>query len=542
MPSTNNVTDHRHVTVKRIFFKIFSNANPMRIRITAIIFAISVFNYLNINKISAQAEIDKIESIIQESFQKWDFPGMSVGIVYKGEVIYSDGIGVLEKGKGVKPDGETLYAIASNTKAFIATALTMLVKEGKVSWKDRVQKYLPAFALKDPCATEMLTIEDLLCHRAGLGTYSGDVIWYKNEAPAIDVIQKVKHISPAYEFRAGYGYSNLMFITAGEVIRTVSGLSWSQYLDEHIFKHLSMDRTITSTNLLPALENVASPHKEIEGVNIPIPWVNWDNMGAAGGIISSTDDMLKWILLQLNHGATTDDTLFSRNDQLKMWTPHNSHIVSDRASKIFKDRHFNGYGLGWGISDYSGKKIISHGGGYDGMYSRVVMVPDSELGIVILTNGMKGISTSLSYQLIDHLLNLDAVDWDDQYLKWSKASADGRAKAIQTRKSDRMANTSPSLSLPKYTGTYHDPMYGSIEVKEANQKLSLHFKEAPSLNALLSHWHLDVFEIEWNEVHAWFDFGTVQFILDNNGHPEKLRFDVPNDDIFFDEINAAKVK
>jgi CubicO group peptidase (beta-lactamase class C family) len=514
----------------------------MRIRIAALFFAISVFNHLNISLVSAQTEVDKIESIIQESFQKWDFPGMSVGIIYQGEVIYSDGIGALDHGSDQKPNGETLYAIASNTKAFIATAITMLVKEGKVSWKDRVQTYLPAFALKDPCATEMITIEDLLCHRAGLGTFSGDVIWYKNEAPAIDVIQKVKHISPAYDFRAGYGYSNLMFITAGEVIRAVTGLSWSQYIDKHIFEQLSMDRTVTSTDVLPALKNVATPHKVIEGESTPIPWVNWDNMGAAGGIISSTDDMLKWILLQLNHGATTDDTLFSRNDQIKMWTPHNSHIVSDRSSKIFKDRHFNGYGLGWGISDYAGKKIISHGGGYDGMYSRVVMVPESELGIVILTNGMKGISTPLSYQLIDHLLDLEVFDWDGQYLNWSKGSVEGRSKAIQKRKSDRLKDTKPSLALTKYTGTYHDPMFGNINVKEENQKLSLHFEQAPALNAQLSHWHLDVFKIEWNEVHAWFDFGTVQFMLDNNGHPSELRFDVPNDDIFFDEIKAVKAK
>jgi CubicO group peptidase (beta-lactamase class C family) len=471
---------------------------------------------------------------------KWDIPGLSVGIIYRGEIIYSDGVGVIEAGSDTNADGQTLYAIASNTKAFIATSLAILVDEGKIDWKDPVQSYLPGFCLYDPCASEMLTIEDLLCHRAGLGTYGGDVIWYKSNAPANEVIQKVKYLKPAYEFRAGYGYSNLMFITAGEVIHSVTGQTWSNYLEQKIFSKLKMERTITSTKLLPQLQNVATPHKPLSGKNMPIAWTNWDNMGAAGGIISCTDDMLKWLSVQLSEGITSNDTLFSRSGQIKMWTPHNSHIVTDRSTRLFKDRHFSGYGLGWGISDYSGKKIVSHGGGYDGMYSRVVMVPEDELGIVILTNSMKGISTSLSYQIIDYILDLEAADWDDQYLEWAKGGGERRAKEIISRQNDRLKGTKPSLAPENYAGTYYDPMYGNISIKHTNQNLEIQFENAPALGAQLSHWHLDVFKIDWNETHAWFDFGTLQFVLDNNGHPKELRFDVPNEDIFFHEIHAVK--
>ncbi len=490
--------------------------------------------------LTAQAASPSIEQMINDAVELWDVPGISVGIIHDGSVLYSDGAGTMEAGTDKVPDGNTKYAIASNTKAFLSAAVAMLIEDGKLGWSDPVQQYLPGFAMYDPCVSEMVMIEDLLCHRAGLGTYSGDVIWYKSELPASEVVKRIKYVPQAYDFRAGYGYSNLMFITAGEVIRAVTGKAWDQYLEKKVFDPLGMSQTVTSTNKLPAMTNVATPHKPVDGQHVAIPWVNWDNMGAAGGIISCTDDMLKWLGMQLNQGIHGTDTLFSRQSQINMWTLHNVRTVSDGASRVFRDRNFNGYGLGWGIADYAGRKIVSHGGGYDGMYSRVVMVPSENLGIVILTNGMTGIATPLSYQLIDHILGLEAIDWHRQYKGFSERNEKNRDARIEKIMEARKEDTSPCCPASAFTGTYADPMYGEIEVREESGKLRLIFTHAPDLNATLTHWHYNTYAIEWDEVHAWFGFGTVQFLTDNNGKPVELQFDVPNEDIFFDEIHAVR--
>ncbi|HEX5113225.1 MAG TPA: serine hydrolase domain-containing protein, partial [Saprospiraceae bacterium] len=354
------------------------------------------------------------KKMIDDWREAYHVPGLSVGIIKNGEVIFSDGAGVLEEGKKQEPDGQTLYAIASNTKAFISAAIATLVDEGKLNWDEPVSKYLPYFQLYDPCVSEMATIRDLLCHRVGLGTFSGDAIWYRSVYSAEEVVKHASAIPQAFQFRSGFGYSNVMFIAAGEVIRKVTGKSWDQYVKEKFITPLKMDRTVTSTNDLPGKKNVATPHNPNGNGNDPLPWVEWNSSGAAGGIISCTDDMLKWMGMQLNRGIVGTDTFFTRADQQMMWTPQVSYTVSDRAREIYGNRNFNGYGLGWGTSEYHSRQMISHTGGYDGMYSAVTLLPTEKIGVVVLTNTQRSISVMLSLEIIDKLLGLPQKDWKER--------------------------------------------------------------------------------------------------------------------------------
>lgn len=497
----------------------------------------------------AQADKELIKTLddyYAQAQKDWNVPGMSVGLIIDGEVVLSKGYGTLKKGEKNQPNGESLFAIASNTKAFIAAAIGILVEEGKLDWDDKVIDYVPYFRMYDEYVTQHATIRDLLCHRIGLGTFSGDEVWYKSDYTAEEAIKRAAQLEPAYEFRSGYGYSNLMFFVAGEVIKKVSGMSWDAFIKERIMNPIGMHRTVTSTRHLKGLNNVAQPHKpDYEGIgnNTPIPWTNWDNMGAAGGIISSTDDMLKWAMLQINGGQHGDQTIFSTSTQTEFWKPHNNFTVRESTREYFPYRHVSAYALGWSVSDYNGTMVYAHGGGYDGMYSRVVVVPEKKFAMIVLTNSQKSISGSLSYYTIETVFDGKAKrNWSEEGMRNEMNFRARRKKAITDREEKRIENTTPTHDLEAYTGTFEDPLFGQIEVLAKDGQLALNFPNHQPLNANLSHWHKDVFKIEWNEIHAWFDFGTIQFVLDNNAEVTGIEFDVPNDDIFYNEIHAKKVE
>jgi CubicO group peptidase (beta-lactamase class C family) len=489
----------------------------------------------------AQPDIRAIENYIEEARLDWDVPGMSVAIVYQGKIVSNRGYGVLEVGKKDKADENTLFAIASNTKAFTATALGMLSDNGKLDFDDRVQKYVPSFQLYHSYPSAEATVADLLCHRIGLGTFSGDILWYKTDFSTEQLIEKIRLVPKAYGFRNGYGYSNLMFIVAGEVLKNVSGESWAEFLKHRIFIPLGMNRTITSVTELEAMGNFAIPHKIVDGKNSPIEWVNWDVMGPAGGIISSSSDMAQWLLFNLNNGLWKNDTLLNPATQQLLWTPHNNFVVSDASKKVIPGTLFRGYGLGWGISDYFGNRIISHGGGYDGMYSQVALVPEQQIGIVILTNTMKSIANPLKNYIINEFINNDKRDWSTEFL--AKSKEPGKAeKLINTQHEARVPDTKPTFELSAYVGEYHSEWLGPIHITMNNDELLLTFDHAPELSAHLSHWHYDTWEIKWDEVHAWFDFGTIQFQYNPERKITGFEFNVPNDDIFFEEVKVERIE
>ena len=486
----------------------------------------------------AQANLKAIDAYINKAQKDWNVPGLAVAIVKDGKVVHAKGYGVKELGKADKVDEHTLFAIASNSKAFVSSAIGTLVDQGKLNWKDKVKSHLPYFELYDHYASEEATVEDLLCHRLGLGTYSGDAIWYKSTFSAEEVVKRIKYVPQAYGFRDGYGYSNLMFITAGEVIKSVTGKTWAEYVDQTFIQPLGMSRTITSTNDLMTKGNYATPHKAVRNENIVVDWVNWDNMGAAGGIISSVNDMAKWMNFQLTKGKIGNEQVLEYNTQGNLWTPHNSYLVTEAQKQNRPGVNFRGYGLGWAVSDYHGRRIIAHGGGYDGMYSRVLMVPEENLGIVVLTNGMRGISGAITDFVVDKYLGLEEINYSEEALKNMSYPMYDRIDAIKAK---RVPNTQPSLSLDDYVGTFYTPMYGNIHIKKGSNGLLLEFEDAPLLMASLAHWHYDTFETKWDVEHAWFDFGTVQFEFDQARNITGIKIDVPNNDIFFHELELKKV-
>jgi CubicO group peptidase (beta-lactamase class C family) len=488
----------------------------------------------------ARFDARQLDRYYTQMVKDWEVPGMVVGIVKDGELIFTGSYGVLEEGKPGKPDAHTLYGIASISKAFTSMVMAMLVEEGKLNWDDKVVDYLPYFELYDPWVSSQVTIRDILSHRVGLGTFSGDVIWYKSDFSAEEIIRLARHVPKAREFRSEYGYSNLMYITAGEVIRVVTGKSWSENVKERIFEPLGMSRSLTSPKDIAAMDNFCTPHAREDGVNIPIEWEDWEEIGATGGIISSVNDLAKWMIFNLNHGTIDGKSLITARNRNIMWTPHVSFTVDHTRPNEFNQR-FSTYGLGWGLGQYKGRMRVSHTGAIDGMLTALHLIPEENMGVVVLTNGMQTPMMAATYSAIDRVLGLETPDWSSIMLERTLARQSGD-KRTDNIKNSRVLNTSPSVSPEKVAGTYKSDIHGEIYITYENNELKMLFERSRHLGATLRHWHYDVWEIVWDEKHAWFNLGTVKFNTDNNLVVKGMDFEVPNDDIFFEELKPYKVK
>lgn len=506
---------------------------------------------------ASEPDLEALSEAIEQARLAWGVPGLAVAIVRKDRVLLSRGFGTREFGGNQAVDEDTLFSIASNTKAFTAATLAILVDEGKLRWDDHVSDYLPWFQLNDPFATQDLRIRDLLCHRSGLGTFSGDLLWWGTKYTPRQVLERSAQLKPASPFRSRYGYSNLMFLAAGEVVQAVTGMPWHEYVRSRLFVPLKMERSITSVRDLVSLGNYATPHKTTLDASVPIPWMNWDNVAAAGGIISSVSDMSHWLRLQLRRGALAqsdedgnETRLFSSKQGWAMWQSHTPIPVSESSRVRFPSTHFRSYGLGWGLSDYLGRKVVGHGGGYDGMYSRVVLVPEEDLGIVVLTNSMTGIAPAITFAILDAFLD------EEKSTSLGVESFAGARKGIEEFRKSRQEfqdridraikpvaqETSPSHPLTDYVGRYRCPLYGDALVELDHGELLLKLEPNPDLNARLVHLHYDTFVIRWTKKHAWFGAGTAHFVANSRGEMHRIELDVPNDDMWFHELNLERVQ
>ena len=485
-------------------------------------------------------DLEGLDAMIAQAQEDWPVPGLAVVIVKDGEAVLMKGYGERELGGGEPVDEHTLFAIASNSKAFTSASLAMLVEEGKLSWDDPVRKHLPYFQLYDPYVSQEMRIRDLLSHRSGLGTFSGDLLWYGTGYTPEEVVRRTRYVPQAGSFRASYGYSNLMFLAAGEVIAAVSGMPWADFVESRILTPLGMDRTVTSTAALPRTENVATPHKNWTDRVEPIEWYNWDIMAAAGGIISSVSDMARWLELQLGNGEAEGLRLFSEDSSWEMWTVHTPRAVSAGSRDSSPSTHFRGYGLGWGLNDYQGRLIVSHGGGYDGMFSRVVLVPEEDLAMAVFTNSMTSISTAITNTILDAYLGGESQDWSRTLLmNWRSARSGFEARQDRFEE-ERMEGTHPSLELEGYAGRYGGPMYGDGTVSFEDGRLVLRLLPNPDLVADLTHLHHDTFLIDWRNTFAWFGKGAATFLLDPYGTVTEVKLDVPNEDLWFHELELKR--
>jgi len=492
-------------------------------------------------KLSAQQNqvTEDLDKYFSAALSKWKVPGMAIAITLDDSVVLLKGYGVRETNKNGRVDENTSFAVASNTKSFTATAIGMLVDEGKVHWDDKVIDYLPWFKLYDPYVTGNMTIRDLLSHRSGLETFSGDLIWYGSTYSRDEIIKRAAYLKPNYGFRANYGYSNIMYLAAGQIVAEVSGLSWDEFIDQRILKPLGMKHTNTSITKLDLKGNTAIPHNDVEEDIIAINYLNWDNIGPAGSINSSAADMIKWIQFQLKKGKWDDQTLVSEKSLRELWSPQTIQRVSANSEKMWPSTHFKSYGMGWGLMDYHGKKVISHSGGYDGMISYTAFVPESKLGFVILTNKNSSLYYPLSYKILDSYLSSDTTDWSNLFHGLIEKNKQAEIKEKEEKISERIAGTSPTFPLEKYAGSYISEIYGEVKVTMKDNQLYLNFIPTPIFHSPLVHWQYNTFTLKFPDVPSLPE-GKAAFILGQESEVVKLLIDVPNPDFDFTELEFIR--
>jgi CubicO group peptidase (beta-lactamase class C family) len=445
-----------------------------------------------------------LDSYVANSMKTFDVPGMAVAIVKDGKIVVAKGYGVRKLGDPTPVDEHTMFGIGSNTKAFTTAALAGLVDAGKLSWDDPVYQRLPGFMMYDPYVSHEMTIRDLLTHRSGMGLGEGDLLFWPHSTYTRDeIVYKLRFMKPASSFRSHYAYDNLLYMTAGQIIPAVTGTSWDDYIRQHIFQPLGMNHSTVSNAAFKAGDDYAFPHERVDGRLQVIPLEVLDNVGPAGSINSCAADMAKWVQLQLNHGKFIDreGSLFSERQSKEMWTPQTILPIGEPSPALATLKpNFADYALGWGVRDYRGRKLVGHTGGVAGFVSRVMLVPQENLGVVVLTNAEEGGAfDSILYHVLDHYFGLPPTDWVAAFKSVKDREVEEAAETMKRAEAARAADSKPSLPLEKYAGVYNDAWYGPITVRMENSGLVITFDHTPTMIGDLQHWQFDTFKAHWRD-------------------------------------------
>jgi CubicO group peptidase (beta-lactamase class C family) len=460
------------------------------------------------------------DALVARAMKTFEVPGMAVAVVKDGRVVLAKGYGVRKLGEGTPVDARTLFGIASNTKAFTATALGLLVEEGKLEWDAPVSRALPWFQMWDPFVTREMTVRDLLVHRSGLGLGAGDLlIWPQTTYSRREIVGRLRFVRPATSFRSAYAYDNMLYLAAGEVIEAASGKTWEDFIAQRVLKKAGMASSRPRHSAALAGRNVAIPHAALEKGVAPVGIDENDHMNPAGGIISCAEDMAKWMLIHLNEGKLPDGTrLFSENTERQLTTLVTPIPIVEPAPELAAQRmNFSGYALGFRVNDYRGRKLVSHTGGLSGYVSKVVMVPELGLGVTVLTNQESDEAyNSVIYAVLDAALGVPPTDWAGAYLKVMERAKARTADTLKSTAAKRDASARPSLPLAAYAGAYEDAWYGPITVALEGGKLVMSFAKTPGMTGEMEHWGRETFVVHWSDRGLRAD-AFVTFVLDPDG-------------------------
>lgn len=497
----------------------------------------------------AQISEKQIDELVEKTLRGFDVPGISVAIVKDGKIIHAKGYGVKSILTNEKVDANTLFGIASNSKAFTSGALAMLVDEGKLKWDDKVIQYIPEFKMYNDYVTNEFTIRDLLTHRSGLGLGAGDLmIWPDgSDFKTQDIINNLQYLKPVSAFRTKYDYDNLLYIVAGEVIYRASGKTWCDFIEERIMKPLEMNNSAASYVRLKDTTNIIAPHVPTDGKLKVISRYKNQTFDAAAGIYSSVNDLSKWMIMQLQngkYGTEKQNRLFSEKEHNQMWQLQT--IIPTNAKAPY-NTHFSGYGLGWFLSDVKGYKQVSHTGGLEGIVTQVTLFPELNLGIVVLTNQQSGAAFSaITNTIKDSYLGIPYTDYVELYSKREKENVSKSDKETDEVWATVAKNKKDNLKIDfkKYAGTFKDDWFGTILISEKKGKLYFSSNRSKALIGEIFFYKDNTLVVKWNNRSFNAD-AFLSFELDGNGNLNVLKMkpisELTDFSYDFQDLNFIKV-
>jgi len=486
-------------------------------------------------------DLKALDAYIAKAVTDFGQPGLAVGVVRDGELIWSKGYGRLDQAKSDPVTANSIFFIASMSKAFTTCAIGLLVDEGKLSFDDPVRKHLPWFATDNPYVTQNMLVRDLLCHRAGWITFDGDLLWYGTTMSQREILDRHAHEPFTHGFREQFGYSNLMFIAAAQLVEAVSGMSWDRFITTRMLQPLGMTRTRVQVSDLATMGDVAMPTlhpgQDPSKALISMPYQMLDGADGATGVLSCVTDLAKWDAMWMNEGQVAGKPFLKPETWVTITTPQISFEVGPEAAAAGK--HYDGAAMGWFTEDRDGSKIITHSGGMPGFILNHAVVPEKDFAVICLGNGETYSVFAITDKIIDLYLGSGKADPVADMLPRIKARDERNARRVADRAASRIANTSPSLPLNAFAGTYTDKIYGDATIAESNGALSLSFAAAPELfTGALSHWHYDTFE--WRHADPFLEPGYITFSFDADHKVTGFKIDLHSPDFHFWKLDFKK--
>ncbi|MBP7408387.1 MAG: serine hydrolase [Flavobacteriales bacterium] len=477
-------------------------------------------------------DLKALDAYIADALVKFDQPGLAVGIMKDGQLTFSKGYGKLDLAKPEPVTANSVFYCASISKAFTACAIGLLADEGKLSFNDPVRKHLPEFKTPDDFVTEHFLVKDLLCHRSGWITFDGDLLWYGTRYTPKEILARHANEPLTNEFRTQYGYSNLMFIAAAQLIERVSGMSWDQFITTRIFQPLGMDRSRVETADLALMSDVALPHVR-KGQNPAAPQKSMPYQALQGadgacGVMSTVTDLAKWDAMWANEGKVGDKAFIS---------PATWNMIT--GVQLAMGGRRDGAALGWFVETDHGETVITHSGGMPGFILNHAVVPDKDLAVIALGNGESYSVFAITAEILDLYLGDGTADPVADMLPRIKARTERETKRMADRVAARVPKTKPSLPPADYAGTYTDKIYGDAVISEKDGKLGLSFLPAPELfSGALGHWHYDTFQ--WLHEDPFLEPGYITFSFDTDHKVTGFKVDLHSPDFHFYKLDFKK--
>ena len=490
-------------------------------------------------EVRAQLTGAQLDSVVNKTLSTFNVPGIALGIVKDGKLIHAKGYGVRSIKTNEKVDEKTLFGVASNSKAFTAAAVGILVYQGKLTWDTKVTDVIPEFKLYDTYVTQEFTVRDLLTHRSGLGLGAGDLmIWPdSNTTNKEQLIHNLRYLKPVSSFRSKYDYDNLLYIIAGEVVARLSKMTFEDFIEQKIIQPLGMTETAASWYRLKNKSNVIDGHAPVGDKLVPVGLSFSELANAAGGMYSNVVDMSKWVIAKIDegkYGEGLNKQLYSKQVHQEMWTPQT--LVKGGSPY---NTHFNSYGIGWFLSDVNGYFQASHTGGLAGIVTQVTILPELKLGIIVLTNQQSGAAfTAITNTIKDSYFGIKGKDRIKQYND-ARLANEKEAKAITDKVAAAIAAQQKASKgkggLQQIEGDYKDPWFGNVNIEARKTGYYFTAKNAPKLQGKMSFYKGNTFVVKWNDRSLLADaFAT--FALSHEAKPTGFKMEAisPLTDFSFD--------